>query len=119
LTPLLRTAKIQAAALHTSPREAAAKLKAGKNMKDEEILNTLEEALERLSIRLAYEDLRKGEVNTSGGLCVVRGEKRALIHKGLSVKDRIEVLAAILSGLDTEAIHLPPAVRKKLDKNRS
>ncbi len=87
-------------------------------MKDEEILTTLEDALEKLSIKLGYEDLRKGEVNTSGGLCVVRGEKRALIHKGLSVKDKIEVLAAILSGLDTEAIHLPPAVRKKLDENR-
>lgn len=88
-------------------------------MKDEAILASLEEALQKLSIRLDYEDLRKGEVNTDGGLCTLHGEKRLLVHKGLPVKDRIDVIAGILAGMDTEGVHLPPAVRKKVEEHRA
>lgn len=84
-------------------------------MKDSEMLSALESAIAGLGVRLDYEDLRKGEVNTDGGVCVLNGERRALVHKGLSAEDKVEVLLKILSGMDTEAIHLPPAVRKRLD----
>lgn len=85
-------------------------------MKGHDLLNVLEEAFEKLGVRLDYEDLRRGEVNTDGGICVLKGEKRALIHKGLSIEDRADVLMKILSSMDTEAVHLPPAVRKRLDE---
>ena len=87
-------------------------------MKDEEILDILEEAAGRLSIKLDYDDLRKGEVNTEGGIFLLKGERRILIHKGLSVKDKVDVLTKVLSSVDTEDIHLPPAVRKRLDRAR-
>lgn len=85
------------------------------NMKEHEMLSVLESAITGLGIRLDYEDLRKGEVNTDGGICVLNGEKRALIHKGLVTEDKIDVLLKILANMDTEAIHLPPAVRKRLE----
>lgn len=85
-------------------------------MKDESILTLLEETAEKLSIKLGYEDLRKGVVATPGGIFVLRGEQRILIHKGLSLKEKIDVLTDILSGVDTEDIHLPPDVRKRLDR---
>jgi len=88
-------------------------------MKDEEVLEILEEAARRLSIKLDYDDLIKGEVNTEGGMFLLKGEKRILIHRGLSTKDRIDVLSRVLSDVDTEEIHLPPAVRKRLDKART
>ncbi|MBI5237319.1 MAG: hypothetical protein HY887_02725, partial [Deltaproteobacteria bacterium] len=73
-------------------------------------------AAKRLEIKVDYDDLIKGEVNTEGGLFSLRGEKRILIHKGLDVKERIDVLLKLLSGMDTEGIHLPPVVRRRLEE---
>lgn len=87
-------------------------------MKSEAILDILEDTLRRMSVKLTYEDLRKGEVNTNGGMFLLRGEKRIIVHKGLCVDDKIDVLVDILTGMDTESIHLPPAVRKLLDGAR-
>jgi len=87
-------------------------------MKDEALLTKLEETAEKLSIKLGYEDLCKGVVCTHGGMFKLRGEHRILIHKGLNVKDRIEVLTDILSGIDTEGVHLPPDVRERLERHR-
>lgn len=87
-------------------------------MKDEALLQALEEAAARLSIKLSYEDLRKGEVTARGGIFQLRGERRIIIHKGLPVKDRADVLAEILSEEDTSGIHLPPALRERLEKAR-
>ncbi|MBI1910532.1 MAG: hypothetical protein HYS21_00860 [Deltaproteobacteria bacterium] len=87
-------------------------------MKDEALLALLEEATEKLSIKLGYENLRKGEVISHGGIFVLRGEKRILIHNGLTIKDKIEVLLDILTGLDTEGVHLPPEVRERIEAAR-
>ena len=83
-------------------------------MKNETVLQLLEDAAERLDIKLSYEDLRKGEVSTPGGLFLLRGEKRIIIHRGLPPADRVEVLAEILSGVDSTGVHLPPEVRERL-----
>ena len=84
-------------------------------MKAEILLEKLEETAARLSIKVDYDDLQKGEVRTRGGLFRLKGEERILIHKKLSTKERAEVLLDILSTLDTEGIHIPEAVRKRLD----
>lgn len=85
-------------------------------MKNESLLALLEETSEKLSIKLSYDDLRKGEVATPGGLFTLRGEKRILIHKGLTVKEKVDVLLDILSGLDTEDVFLLPDVRERLKR---
>jgi hypothetical protein len=87
-------------------------------MNDESILNILEETAEMLTIKLDYEDLRRGVVNTDGGIFTLKGDKRILIHKGLGVKDKVKMLASILSTLDTDGIHIPPAVRKRLEEQK-
>ncbi len=84
-------------------------------MNDDSILNILEETAEMLAIKLDYEDLRKGAVNTDGGIFTLNGGQRILIHKGLNVKEKVDLLARILSSIDTEGIHIPPAVRKRLE----
>ncbi len=84
-------------------------------MKADLLLEKLEETARRLSIKVDYDDLHKGEVRTRGGLFRLKGEERILIHKKLSTKERAEVLLDILSGLDTEGIHLPEAIRKRLN----
>ncbi|HBR17378.1 MAG: hypothetical protein A3G39_04270 [Deltaproteobacteria bacterium RIFCSPLOWO2_12_FULL_43_16] len=85
-------------------------------MKDEMILPLLEEAAEKLSIKIHYDDLRKGEINTSGGTCVLKGEKRIIIHKKLHTREKVDVLMELLSEMDFESIHLPTEIREKLDK---
>ncbi len=83
-------------------------------MKDESVLDLLEETARRLSIELGYEDLRKGEVATPGGIFTLHGQRRILIHKGLTLKEKIDVLTEILGGVDTEDVHLPPDIRERL-----
>ncbi len=84
-------------------------------MKAEDLLEKLEETARRLSIKVDYDDLQKGEVRTRGGLFRLKGEERILIHKKLSAKERAEVLLGILAKLDTDGVHIPEAVRKRLD----
>ncbi len=84
-------------------------------MKDETRLEILEDTARKLSIKLSYEDLRKGVVDTQGGIFRLRDERRIIIHKNLSIAEKIDVLLDILSGLDTEGIHLPPDVRESIE----
>lgn len=88
-------------------------------MKDEMILPLLEEAAEKLSVKISYDDLRKGEINSPGGACVLRGERRIIIHKKLHIREKVDVLMEILSEMEFEDIHLPTEIRQKLDKIKS
>lgn len=87
-------------------------------MKDDTLLQALEQAAASLDIKLSYEDLLKGVVATHGGMFLLRGEKRIIIHKGLHAKDKIDLLAEILAGVDTEGVHLAPEVRSRIEKAR-
>lgn len=84
-------------------------------MKKELLLQKLEETAEKLSVKLTYEDLHKGEVNTHGGMFRLRSEKRIIVHKGLNTDEKIDVLIEILASLDTNEVHLAPEVRELLD----
>ena len=47
-------------------------------MKADELLNLLEETAERLSVKLDYDDVRKGVITSYGDAYVLRGERRIL-----------------------------------------
>ncbi|MDP2681965.1 MAG: hypothetical protein Q8P28_04040 [Deltaproteobacteria bacterium] len=85
-------------------------------MKDEIILPLLEEAAEKLTIKVSYDDLRKGEVNTPGGSFVLKGERRIIIHKKLYTGEKVDILMELLSEMDFEGIHLPVEIRERLDR---
>ncbi len=87
-------------------------------MNDDSVLDILEETAEMLAIKLNYEDLRKGVVNTDGGIFTLKGDKRILIHKGLGVKEKVSMLSSILSRVNTDGVHMPPAVRKRIEEGR-
>ena len=88
-------------------------------MKDETILPLLEEAAERLTIKVSYDDLRKGEVNTPGGSFVLKGERRIIIHKKLYTGEKVDILMELLSEMDFEGIHLPVEIRERLDRMKA
>ena len=83
-------------------------------MKDNELLELLEETAEKLSVRLEYDDLKKGEIDTHGGSFLLRGARHILIHKHLTVAEKVDVLTELLSQMDTEAIQLVPELRTRL-----
>jgi len=84
-------------------------------MKDEARLVILEDTARKLAIKLSYEDLKKGVVDSHGGIFRLRDEKRIIVHKHLSVAEKIDVLLDILSGLDTDGVHLPPDIRESIE----
>lgn len=84
-------------------------------MKDNELLELLEETAEKLSVRLEYDDLKKGEIDTHGGSFLLRGARHILIHKHLTVAEKVDVLTELLSQMDTEAIQLAPELRTRLE----
>ena len=79
-------------------------------MEDEELLRKLEALARALDIDVRYE-----ETEGRSGSAVLRGRKVALVDAGLSVRGRVEALAAILAREDTEGVYLPPVVRGLLD----
>ena len=68
-----------------------------------------------MSIKIQYDDLRKGEVNTAGGIFKLKDETRILIHKGLSTEEKVDKLLTLFASLDTETVHLSPIIRKRLE----
>jgi len=88
-------------------------------MKDTELLELLEQTVGKLSIKLEYDDLRKGAINTTGGSFILRGEKHILLHRHLGIDEKIDLLSEILSTMDTEQLHLAPALRQRLEKARA
>ncbi|MFQ5585436.1 MAG: hypothetical protein ACE5GF_01200 [Thermodesulfobacteriota bacterium] len=87
-------------------------------MNDEALLTTLEETARKLSIQLDYDDLKKGAVDSQGGLFILKGKKRILIHKGLSARERVRVLTELLAPQDIETVHIPVEVREILERER-
>jgi hypothetical protein len=87
-------------------------------MKNDALLTILEQTAEKLSIKLDYDDIRKGDVVSYGDSFILRGERHILIDKKLNDKEKGDLLVEILSKFDTEDIHLPPEVRKLIDLER-
>lgn len=89
-------------------------------MKDySRLLALLERSAETLGIPLHYADLATEELAGRGGLCVIHGERRIIIERALSDREKARLLARGLAQLDVDAIYLPPAVREAIEQARS
>lgn len=85
-------------------------------MKQELVLEQLEDLAEKLAIRIQYEDLNKSGIKLRGGSCRVVGEKRIIIDKRLKVNEKVEILANELSKLNLEDVFIPPLIKSLLGK---
>lgn len=85
-------------------------------MKSEHLLSLLEETAEKLGVKLRYEDLKKGEVDTQGGSFVLKGERHIFIHKNLSTVEKARVLEEALAEMDDSNIYIAPEIRDRLEK---
>jgi hypothetical protein len=80
------------------------------------MLELLESAAEQLGIKVSYEPLQIGGLQTGlrGGLCRVKGVYRVIIDKRATNEERITTLATALAGFDTTELELPQKVRDLL-----
>ena len=84
-------------------------------MDAEVLLGLLERVAERLEIPVSYATLATEELPGRGGLCVIRGERRIIIERSLTTREKVRLLAAGLGELELEGFFLPPAVREAIE----
>lgn len=87
-------------------------------MKDDTLIDYLEELAERFGIEIRYEVIRQDEDLTFvvGGLCLLRGEYVLIINPRSSAKDKIKTLAMAIKHFDLDQIYIRPVLRELLDR---
>ena len=88
-------------------------------MQPEELLSQLEGLADQLRIPVRYADLATEELASRGGLCILRGERRVIIERTLTCREKARLLAEGLSQFDLEGVFLLPAVRQAIEDSRS
>jgi len=88
-------------------------------MQDEGLLSALEGLAEQLQIPVTYAALATEELPGRGGLCVVHGERRIIIERSLTTREKAHLLAAGLAQFDIEDVFLLPAVREAIERAKS
>ena len=85
---------------------------------DRNLLRLLEEQAERLGLELRCEALgvADGEGAARGGLCTLNERRVVFVDPRSPIPERIAVLAAALAALDLDAVFLPPAVRRTVER---
>jgi hypothetical protein len=83
------------------------------------LLQALEGLAEQLKIPVTYTRLATEELPGRGGLCVLHGERRIIIERTLSIREKARLLAAGLSQFHFEDVFLLPAVREAIELARS
>ena len=82
------------------------------------LLAALESVAERFGIPVSYAAVATEEVAGQGGLCVVRGERRIIIERTLSAREKARLLASGLAQLEDQDVFLLPAVRRVIEQAR-
>ena len=85
-------------------------------MQDQGLLTALESLAEQLKIPVRYAAMATEELPGRGGLCVLNGERRIIIERTLSTREKARLLAAGLAQFDFEHVFLLPAVREAIER---
>jgi hypothetical protein len=87
----------------------------GFSVKDDFILNQLEELAGRLEIRIRYEHVNLEESSSTGGLCRLKGEYVLIIHAQATEKEKIRILTEALRQFPLGNIYVKPVIRELLE----
>ncbi len=87
-------------------------------MKPEQVYQNLKELAEKLDVMVSEQNFRNAGIKVKSGLCRVRGQKRFIIDKHLSLYRKNKLLAACLSRMPHEEIYIVPAVRELLTSGK-
>ena len=83
------------------------------------MLTALEGLAEQLQIPVTYAVLATEELPGRGGMCVIHGERRIIIERSLTTREKAHLLAAGLAQFDFEDVFLLPAVREAIEQARA
>ncbi|MDE3001561.1 MAG: hypothetical protein OXU79_20990 [Gemmatimonadota bacterium] len=83
-------------------------------MTDTQLLQEFEALAERLAIPVTYANLE-----SDGGLCVVKGERRFILNRGPEVRTHVEIFARDFATLPLDDVYIRPVVRERIDAVRS
>jgi hypothetical protein len=83
-------------------------------MTETQLLQEFEALAHRLEIHVSHVDLEGGP----GGFCVIRGERRFILDRGLDAKTQVEIFARELSRLPLDDVHMVPALRDRIETTR-
>lgn len=79
-------------------------------MKNEELINELEEVARQLGVTIRYE---KGDFE--GGYCVLKDSRLLLVNKRLMPARKASVLALALREIGLDNVFIKPAVRQYIE----
>lgn len=88
--------------------------KSENRLRDEQILEALEEVAQRLSVCVHYEDMKAFEFRVRDGGCELKGASHIYIDRKRPIKEKIHVLSNELKKFDLENIYIPPMLREKV-----
>ena len=94
----------------------ATRRKSEKRLRDEQILEALEEVAQKLSVQVHYEDMKAFEFRIRDGGCKLKGESHVYIDRKRPLSEKIHALADELKKFDLETIFIPPLLREKVFK---
>jgi len=92
----------------------ASRRKSASRLRDEQILEALEEVAQRLSVCVHYEDMKAFEFRIRDGGCELKGESHIYIDRKRPIKEKIHILSGELKKFDLENIYVPPLLREKV-----
>ena len=85
-------------------------------MEEARLLTLLEETAARVGLTVRYERLEGPNVAVRDGFCRLKGADTVFVDKRHPVRDKIRILAEILSASDFEDAYMPPVVRELLEE---
>ena len=88
-------------------------------MQDEGLLAALEDLAAQIQVPVTYAPLASEELPGRGGLCIVHGERRIIIERTLTIREKARLLAAGLAQFNFEGVFLLPAVRQAIEQARA
>ncbi len=86
-------------------------------MKESALLEKLKETAKGLNVDVQTVNIRKYVHNVKGGLCMVNGQYRIIVDKGLHLSEKIDVLASALKKFDTASMELNSDLQRLFSKD--
>jgi len=87
-------------------------------MEDEALDQELLGVAEQVGLEVRLENLENQTLPAKSGLVRLKGKPILYLHTGLSLPERIPLLAQALGEFDLEAIYLSPAARERIQKEK-
>jgi hypothetical protein len=87
-------------------------------LKNELLLNQLEELAGKLGIKIRYENVNLEDSSGSGGLCRLKGEYVLIIHFQATVEEKIRIILEALRPFPVGDIYIKPVIRELLEESK-